>query len=83
MVLPSENLPPSPQPAPVAGPPVHDVIVPVYLRLRVSAEDDLAAEVAAVESIRRLGAIAIPGGGSACVLSVISPIVNHPNLPPG
>ena len=82
MVFPSDPTPPNGHhhsPAPVLR--SHDVIVPVYLRVHVNAEDELHAEVAAVEMIRRIGPIPIPGG-SAHVLSIISPIVNHPKLPP-
>ena len=84
MVFPADSTPPNGQPPPPAPSPVlraHDVIVPCYLRLHVMAEDDLHAEVAAVEMIRRIGPIPVPGG-AAHVLSIISPIVNHPNLPP-
>lgn len=75
---------PAPYPPPVPAPSLlceHDVIVPVYLRVRVSAEDDLHAEMRAIEAIRSIDSIPLPGG-TAHLLSIISPIVNHPNLPP-
>jgi hypothetical protein len=55
-----------------------DVIVPVFMRVSLSADDSLEAEVLAQEHIKQMGVYADPanpGGVKIAVVSIISPIV--------
>lgn len=82
MVYPSDDTPNPPSPKNShSTSKMHDVIVPCYLRIRIPAEDDLEAEVAAVHALRKLGPIQTPCGNTAVLHSIISPIVNHPGVP--
>jgi hypothetical protein len=59
---------------------VHTVLVPVFLRVRLPAEDDLQAEVEAVDAVRALAACHIPGKQAVIqVASVIHPISERPH----
>jgi len=57
-----------------ACPGFYVVMVPVFLRVVVPAEDDLDAEVAAVGLVRSLGRLAV-GQATVEIRSVIAPLV--------
>ena len=51
------------------------IVVPVFLRVKVRAEDDLQAECKAVELVRSMGEY-LEGASSIKVLSIIAPAIN-------
>ena len=57
----------------------YEVIVPTFLKVAIHADDELAAEVYAVEAIRQLsGAVmSIHGGANITVCSILAPIVTQ------
>lgn len=56
----------------------HRVTVPVFLEVELPAEDDMQAEVRAVELVRELGDLVVEGASAVLrVKSVIIPLVSQ------
>ena len=54
----------------------HEIVVPVFLKVSLTSEDELAAEVHAIEAVRSMGIFSNPeahGGLTVKVHSIISP----------
>jgi hypothetical protein len=73
------NPPPSPQHQPDPAPAgTYEVIVPVFLKVRLTAPDDLAAECMAIDHARKMGTCTIPhasGTVHISIQSIIRPVV--------
>lgn len=77
MVIPSDGLGPAAAEDGVAKKWV-EVVLPVFVKVRLLAEDDLEAEVLSgkvVTAMRQMGPVPLPGGASVHVQAVIGPVV--------
>ena len=69
----------SPVPTPTSTTPAlsrYEIVVPVFLKVSLTSEDELAAEVHAIEAVRSMGIFSNPdahGGLTVKVHSIISP----------